>query len=265
VRPLTAWTLPPVSPFANAPGNSAFAPDQHMTVGYGIPQLCCLEHDFWRERMSDFDLLPKLIRFIALIPALTLHEFAHAWTATRAGDPTPAAHGRVTLNPLPHLDLIGTLMILFGPIGWAKPVPINPANFRHPSRDIIRTSAAGPLSNLAQGIFWGLALRVVLAVWPGLLFERSLAVELLVMMTLINFILMLFNLIPLGPLDGHHILEYKLPYEAARKYTLFNRQYGMAVLIGLMLLSFGTPVRILEWVIIDPAYFLLSLVTGLRF
>jgi len=117
--------------------------------------------------MFNFDPVSAIIRLIALLPALTLHEFAHAYAATRAGDPTPAAHGRVTLNPLAHLDPIGTLMILFAPIGWAKPVPINPYNFRHPARDIVRTSAAGPLSNVAQGLFWALVLRGLFAFAPG--------------------------------------------------------------------------------------------------
>ena len=200
----------------------------------------------------------RLIRLLALLPALTFHEFAHAYCAHRCGDPTPAAHGRVTLNPLAHLDPMGTLMILFAPIGWAKPVPINPANFRHPSRDIILTSAVGPLSNLAQGVVWCMVIRVLLA----LRIYNEFAIGILAMMVLINFCLCIFNLIPLGPLDGHHILEYKLPYTMALKYRAWNRQYGFAVLFGLIFVSFFLNVPILWHVIIRPSWWLGSLLAG---
>jgi Zn-dependent protease len=200
----------------------------------------------------------RALRLIALLPALTFHEFAHAYAAHRCGDPTPAAHGRVTLNPLPHLDPLGTLMILFAPIGWAKPVPINPANFRNPSRDAILTSAVGPLSNLAQGIFWCLVLRVALAVGTG-----QLLIDVLTMMAFINFCLCIFNLIPLGPLDGHHIAEQVLPYEQARRYRAFNNQYGIIVLFGLIALSAFTTFPLLYMVIVQPSLLLMRALTGL--
>jgi Zn-dependent protease len=188
------------------------------------------------------NLQAAILRFVALLPALTFHEFAHAYSAWKCGDPTPQMHGRVTLNPLAHLDPIGTLMILFAPFGWAKPVPINPANFRYPSRDIIITSAVGPLSNLVQGIFWGLVLRAVYTLSPGLLTGGSLVGQLLLMMMVINFMLAAFNLIPVGPLDGHHIVEYALPYDAAVRYRRFNAQYGTVAMIVFVLLLFATPV-----------------------
>ena len=200
----------------------------------------------------------RLIRLLALLPALTFHEFAHAYCAHRCGDPTPAAHGRVTLNPLAHLDPMGTLMILFAPIGWAKPVPINPANFRHPSRDIVLTSAVGPLSNLVQGVAWCMVIRVVHVL--GLL-EGPL-LDILLLMALINFILCIFNLIPLGPLDGHHILEYTLPYGMAVKYRAFTRQYGMPILFGGIVLSFFLNVPVLNWIVFEPAEFMFSLFSG---
>ena len=210
-----------------------------------------------------FDFEAAILRLLALLPALTFHEFAHAYSARRCGDPTPEMNGRVTLNPLAHLDPIGTLMILIGPIGWAKPVPINPANFRHPSRDIVITSAAGPMSNLVQGVFWGLVLRVVFRLNPGVLTQGSVFGQLLVLMGFINFILLLFNLIPLGPLDGHHILEYALPRELAARYRRFNQRYGYALLFGLVLLSFMTRLKILHLIVFVPASLLMGLVTGL--
>ena len=220
----------------------------------------------------DFDIAGVLLRFLALLPALTLHEFAHAYSATRCGDPTAAAYGRVTLNPLAHLDPIGTLMILFGPIGWAKPVPINPANFRRPTRDIIITSAVGPLSNLAQGVVCCLLIRGVMLAGgreAGLIVSRvrdpgvlGVVLGVLAFMVLINFCLCIFNLIPLGPLDGHHIMEYALPYQQAVRYRAFNHQYGFAVLIGLILLSNFTNIGIFTYVMYLPAILLGSLLSG---
>ncbi len=198
--------------------------------------------------MGEDFLVGAILRLLALLPALTLHEFSHAYSAHVLGDYTPAAQGRVTLNPLAHLDPIGTLMILFAPIGWAKPVMINPHNFRNPARDIVITSAAGPLSNVVQGIFWGVVLRAFIA--AGM--ENTLVLGLVALMTLINFILALFNLIPLGPLDGHEILAYFLPPRMQLRFRQFNR-YGFAILIGLILFSFVTNVPILQLFIFLPA------------
>lgn len=217
-----------------------------------------------------------LLRLIAILPALTFHEFAHAYTAYKCGDPTPYQHGRVTLNPLAHLDPIGTLMIMFGPIGWAKPVPINPANFRHPSRDIVWTSAVGPLANLVQGVLWCIVIRVLLlvtrydvrdALVQRMNFQQStgaigLVLGLLGLMALINFCLCIFNLIPLGPLDGHHILEYKLPYDKAIRYRAFNQRYGFMILLGVILVSSWGRLPILSFVIVSPALFFGKLLTG---
>ena len=208
--------------------------------------------------------LNGIIRLLVLVPALTFHEFAHAYFAYRAGDPTPAVHGRVTLNPLAHLDPLGTLMLMFGPIGWAKPVPINPTNFRYPSRDIIVTSAAGPVSNLLQGTFWGIILRVLGTWYPGAIFgQDGLVSTFLVWMVIVNFSLALFNLIPLGVLDGHHIMEYMLPYKAAMKYRAFNR-YGMAILIGLILMPMVGGPNVFFHVVVIPALSLGKFVTGIN-
>jgi Zn-dependent protease len=208
--------------------------------------------------MGSVWIYERLIRLLALLPALTLHEFAHAYCAHRCGDPTPAAHGRVTLNPLAHLDPMGTLMILFSFVGWAKPVPINPANFRHPSRDTILTSAVGPLSNLAQGAVWCMAIRMLLA----LRIYNEFVIGILAMMVLINFCLCIFNLLPLGPLDGHHILEYKLPYRMASKYRAWNRQYGFVALFAIFFVSHVLKVPILQYVILLPSWLLGSLLAG---
>ncbi|MHC5034142.1 MAG: site-2 protease family protein, partial [Planctomycetota bacterium] len=99
-----------------------------------------------------FNLQAVLLRFLALLPALTVHEFAHAFSAWKFGDPTPKLQGRVTLNPVAHLDPIGTLMILFGPVGWGRPVQVNPNNFRDPPRHMMLSTACGPLANIALGV-----------------------------------------------------------------------------------------------------------------
>jgi Zn-dependent protease len=207
--------------------------------------------------------LPDIvIRFFALLPALVGHEFAHAYSAWKFGDPTPRLDGRVTLNPLAHLDPIGTLMILFGPIGWAKPVRVNPYNMRQPARHLMLSTAFGPLSNVVQGCAWGLVLRLVYTTRAGGLHFASAAAQFLVMVTLINFALACFNLVPLGPLDGHEILTYFLPYPQKVAYHRFNSRYGMAVLIGLIMFSYVTGVNALG-IVLWPAAKLFGLVTGL--
>lgn len=204
-------------------------------------------------------LVGAVFRFLALMPALTFHEFAHAYSAYRLGDPTPKMDGRISLNPLDHLDPLGTLMILFAPIGWAKPVNINPANFRNREKGVFISSAVGPLSNLLQGTFWGLVLRVIT---PAIVPPDGLIVTFVWFMTLINFALALFNLIPLGPLDGHSVLEYFLPPQAKMKFRQLNR-YGMPILVGLILVSFVLHVPILGYVIVRPAKILTRLASGM--
>lgn len=208
-----------------------------------------------------FDLPAALVRLLAILPALTLHEFAHAYSAYKFGDPTPRLDGRVSLNPLAHLDPIGTLMILFAPIGWAKPVRVNPYNFRDPARHLMMSTACGPLANIAQGVVWGLMLRFYLMTAQAITFRGNLFIGFLAMVTLINFILALFNLIPLGPLDGHEVLAYFLPYESKVRYETFNRRYGTACLLGLIMVSFLS-FPILGYLVFLPANTVASLIAG---
>ncbi|MEK7309862.1 MAG: site-2 protease family protein [Planctomycetota bacterium] len=169
--------------------------------------------------MPDLEML--LLRIPNLLVALTLHEFCHAYMAYRCGDPTPKFMGRLTLNPLSHLDPIGTICILFAPIGWAKPVPVNPYNFRHPSRDDILVSLAGPFANLSIAIIIGSTLRVLTITNIAI---PIIALKLLGLGVVMNIGLILFNLIPVYPLDGHHVLRELLPsYKAKEKYEAFNR------------------------------------------
>jgi Zn-dependent protease len=172
-------------------------------------------------------------RIITLLIAFTVHEFSHAFTANSFGDDTPRAHGRLTLNPAAHLDLIGTLMLLFAGFGWAKPVPVNPYTLRRRSpAAMMLVSAAGPLSNLVLAFFAAIPLRFSLipyvTSWPGFL---PTPLQFMFDFMSINILLLLFNLIPLAPLDGEKVLEYFLP-PAGVRFLDQIRPYGPMILLG---------------------------------
>lgn len=183
---------------------------------------------------ENFNLYEFLVSMFALVLCITVHEFAHAYAAYRAGDDTPRAQGRISLNPIDHLDPMGTIMMVmssisgFG-IGWGKPVMVNPYNFRHPRWDNLRVSLWGPLSNVVFAFLVGLVLRF------GFGSLGKPALNFLVTLTFINIGLAVFNLIPVAPLDGSHILSALLPYELARRYDDFMARNGMLVFIGLIL------------------------------
>jgi len=207
----------------------------------------------------DFDIRGLILRLPVVLFSLTLHEFMHGWTASKCGDDTAQRAGRLTLNPLPHLDPIGTLCLMFAPIGWAKPVPVNPANYRHRRRDEILVSGAGVAANF--GLAVALALVVRLLVWQGIWpTEGPAAVvwEMLIVGISINFALAVFNLLPIPPLDGSHILENLLPPAAAIRYAEMRR-YGMYLLVGVVIANQYT--HFLGW----PILGLMRLATGLRF
>jgi Zn-dependent protease len=149
--------------------------------------------------------------------SLTVHEYFHAWIAYRFGDPTAARMGRLTLNPLAHLDLFGTIVMVFSGFrfGWAKPVPVNPMNLRNPRVADLWISAAGPLSNLGLATLAGLMFRVTSA--------PVVAQQIMYAMVVINVTLAFFNLIPLFPLDGSHILRNLLPREMESPLDRFDR------------------------------------------
>jgi Zn-dependent protease len=179
-----------------------------------------------------------LIWIIALLVAITVHEFAHAWSAERLGDPTAKLAGRVTLNPIAHLDPIGTLMLIIARIGWGKPVPVDPFNFRHPRRDMAITSFAGPAADLILAGILSIILKVAyFALGPG----ASLLQIILQPIIILAVILAIFNLIPVHPLDGSSVLIGLLPQNLAEDYERFSRQYGVLILIFLIFPFFGAP------------------------
>ena len=178
--------------------------------------------------------------------SLTVHEYAHARVAELRGDPTGRLLGRVTLNPIVHLDILGTLMLLFGPVGWARPVPYDPAYFRNPRRDILLVAAAGPASNLGLALLLGIVHRVAVA--SGL--ESGDLASLVLRGVFINLGLAFFNLIPLPPLDGSRIAAALLPPPIATRY-LRLAPWAPLILLLLILPGFtghASPV----WVVIGP-------------
>ncbi len=165
----------------------------------------------------------------ALLLAISIHEFAHAWVADHIGDPTARLQGRLTLNPLAHLDLVGTLFLVIVGFGWGKPVPVDDYNLPHPKKDMALIALAGPVSNLLTGGIAALILRLLPLNLPepivhGFLFFISL-----------SLILAFFNLIPLYPLDGSRILMSLLPDEVAVEVDYFLKEYSFILLVLLLL------------------------------
>ncbi|HEX8960027.1 MAG TPA: site-2 protease family protein [Geobacteraceae bacterium] len=203
---------------------------------------------------------------VMLVPALmaiTCHEVSHGYIADRFGDRTARYMGRLTLNPLKHLDIIGTLMVFLVGIGWAKPVPVNFNNLRHPKRDMIWVGAAGPITNFILAFLSALVLRGLVALGEMAfgdplvrMFIDPIAL-MLAFSVYINLVLAIFNLIPVPPLDGGRVMVGLLPYRQSVAYAGIER-YGM---IGIILIVVFFP-RVLSYVIAPPLYFGLDLLIG---
>ena len=186
----------------------------------------------------NLDPATLIARVIVLIVAFTFHEFAHAWTATQFGDDTPRLNGRLTLNPLAHLDPVGSMVLLLAGFGWAKPVPVNPYTLQRRSPSAYMWVAlAGPLSNLMLAILAALLFRFefasiyeAFAPSSGILPNFS---RILFEFVSINLILMVFNLIPLAPLDGEKVLSYLAPPGLSGMMNII-RPYGPLILITLV-------------------------------
>jgi Zn-dependent protease len=184
----------------------------------------------------------------ALLLAVTVHEVAHGWVAERLGDSTARLAGRLTLNPLPHIDPLGALAFVIAGFGWAKPVPVNAYNLRHPRRDMALIGAAGPLSNFVVAFVGLLALELIRRT-TLLPFVAVPLFGMLRYVYLFNLGLGVFNLIPLPPLDGGHFLPYFLPRGASGVLRQLE-QYG-PILLLLLVISGGTRY------IVGPAFALL--------
>lgn len=218
--------------------------------------------------MDEMSTLQRIaVWALPVLFAITVHEVAHGWVARRLGDPTAMMLGRLTLNPLKHIDPIGTvllplLMLLFSPFifGWAKPVPVTWENLKHPKRDMALVAAAGPLSNLLMALFWVIMLRIGIGVnhelpWLGayLFYAGQAGI-------VINLVLMVLNLLPLPPLDGGRVVSGLLPGPWSWQLNRIE-PYGLLVL--LLLLMSGVLGNILGPVI-DGLQSLLYFIVGLR-
>jgi len=192
--------------------------------------------------------MPSLIELVQTIAvwalpvlfAITLHEVAHGWAARALGDSTAAMMGRLTLNPLKHIDPVGTIIVplvfLLLPgsflFGWAKPVPVSTRNLRRPRRDIALVAAAGPMANLAMAFGWGLLLKLALSqgaeagVWLGIQLMATAGI-------VINLVLMALNLLPVPPLDGGKVMSSLLPPRLGSQFDRIE-PYGLFIIVGLM-------------------------------
>lgn len=214
--------------------------------------------------MMDLTIVQKIaIWAIPLIFAITLHEVAHGWVASWFGDQTARLSGRLTVNPIKHIDLVGTIvvpliMLLFSNFifGWAKPVPVDPRNMRNPRRDMALVAIAGPISNIVMAFFWGLIAKLgVMAEMTG---HGWFGVPLVYMGgagIMINIVLAVLNLIPLPPLDGGRLMTSILPPRVAYRYSQIE-PYGFFILI--LLIFTGA----LSMIMGPPVFFLMRVIGG---
>lgn len=194
-----------------------------------------------------------LLELAIVLGSLTVHEAAHAWTADRLGDPTARMLGRLSLNPVVHIDPIGTILLPLVAafsglpiLGWAKPVPVNISRLREPRRDFMLVSAAGPASNILLAVVAALAIRLMVS---G---EALEAPVVLLQIVFINVLLAVFNLVPVPPLDGGNVLAGLLPRGAAGIFAAM-RPYGFLLLYALMFTGALTAI------VMPPSYFLIRL------
>jgi Zn-dependent protease len=181
-----------------------------------------------------------VIILLAIVVSLSLHEFGHAFAAKLLGDTTAQRQGRLTLNPAAHIDPVGLLMVIFVGFGYARPVPINPRNMRQ-SWAGAAVAAAGPLMNLLLATF-AINLLALGSRLHGFAFSSEVILALAIVAQ-INLLLMLFNLLPIGPLDGHYIMSWLLPPELGRTYDAVNQRYGSHIFLILIIMSvLGIPI-----------------------
>jgi len=184
--------------------------------------------------LFGFDTNILILRIPAILLAFTIHEFFHGYVAFCLGDNTAKWQGRLTLNPIKHLDPLGAIMLLLGGFGWAKAVPVNPYNLRHPKRDMALIALAGPVSNFVLAFFALFIFMFLAAVgWLGASTVSMYFVLFFFQLFVVNMGLGLFNLIPMPPLDGSKILAAFLPHHLYWSYT--NFRYGFPILILLVM------------------------------
>lgn len=200
--------------------------------------------------------LMLLINFGALVVAITIHEFSHAITADRLGDPTPRLQGRLTLNPLAHLDPLGTIMLLIARFGWGKPVQFDPFNLQNPRRDAALISFAGPLSNILTATIASLLMRLLIPLQFSVFAHTTMVLAVgftyllafLQIFIVLSIFLAIFNLVPVHPLDGFKIVGGFLSKEKAREWYSLER-YGIILLLLLVFPIFSSQAPISRLII----------------
>lgn len=200
----------------------------------------------------------QIILIPVIVFALSFHEFAHGWVAFRFGDFTAQSAGRLTLNPMAHLDVFGSIAIYLMGFGWAKPVPVDPRNLQNPIRDMMWIALAGPVSNFSLALISGLLLRFLFT--AGLISGGSAFTMVLVMSLQINLALGIFNFLPIPPLDGSRILAGLLPPRYHRQLELFEF-YGPRILLGVILLGVITGFSVIGMIISPLIQFFANLFT----
>ncbi len=195
----------------------------------------------------------SIFQIVVLIFSAIIHEYMHGWMADQLGDPTAKNAGRLTLNPVSHIDPVGSIflpaiLLLSGSsfvFGWAKPVPYNPYNLSDPKYGGAKVAIAGPLANLITAVFFGLVLRA-LFFWPGLGLLTPTLVTFLQIIIFINLLLMVFNLVPLPPLDGSKVIEPFLPTEWRIQYAKLEK-YGMMLVLFFVMFLFPIIMPVIEF------------------